>query len=65
MPDSFSCLGKGTLVVSPDNRYRVEINLAICAEMRERGLVSKEEQPTAALVPRQDLSGPERTWAAR
>jgi conjugative relaxase-like TrwC/TraI family protein len=56
---------EGTLVVSPDNRSRVEINLAIRAEMQERGSVSKEEHPIAALVPRQDLTGPERTWAAR
>ncbi|WP_158749433.1 MobF family relaxase [Acidobacterium sp. S8] len=56
---------EGTLVVSPDNRSRVEINLAIRAEMQERGQVSKEEHPIAALVPRQDLTGPERTWAAR
>ncbi|HUN85601.1 MAG TPA: MobF family relaxase [Terracidiphilus sp.] len=56
---------EGTLVVSPDNRSRVEINLAIRAEMQERGLVSKDEHPIAALVPRQDLTGPERTWAAR
>jgi len=56
---------EGTLVVSPDNRSRVEINLAIRAEMQERGLVSKEEHRIEALVPRQDLTGPERTWAAR
>jgi conjugative relaxase-like TrwC/TraI family protein len=56
---------EGTLVVSPDNRSRVEINLAIRAEMQERGLVSKDEHPISALVPRQDLTGPERTWAAR
>jgi conjugative relaxase-like TrwC/TraI family protein len=56
---------EGTLVVSPDNRSRVEINLAIRAEMQERGSVSKEEHPIHALVPRQDLTGPERTWAAR
>jgi ATP-dependent exoDNAse (exonuclease V) alpha subunit len=55
----------GTLVVSPDNRSRVEINLAIRAEMQERGFVSKEDHSVAALVPRQDLTGPERTWAAR
>lgn len=56
---------EGTLVVSPDNRSRVEINLAIRVEMQERGLVSRDEHPIAALVPRQDLTGPERTWAAR
>ena len=56
---------EGTLVVSPDNRSRVEINLAIRAEMQERGLVNRDEHHIAALVPRQDLTGPERTWAAR
>lgn len=56
---------EGTLVVSPDNRSRVEINLAIRTEMQERGMVSKDEHCISALVPRQDLTGPERTWAAR
>jgi conjugative relaxase-like TrwC/TraI family protein len=56
---------EGTLVVSPDNRSRVEINLAIRTEMQEHGMVSKEEHRIEALVPRQDLTGPERTWAAR
>jgi conjugative relaxase-like TrwC/TraI family protein len=56
---------EGTLVVSPDNRSRVEINLAIRGEMQERGVVSKDEHRIEALVPRQDLTGPERTWAAR
>ena len=56
---------EGTLVVSPDNRSRVEINLAIRTEMQERGMVSKNEHRIEALVPHQDLTGPERTWAAR
>jgi conjugative relaxase-like TrwC/TraI family protein len=56
---------EGTLVVSPDNRSRVEINERIHAEMQERGSVSKEEHRIQTLVPRQDLTGPERTWAAR
>ena len=56
---------EGTLVVSPDNRSRVEINLAIRSEMQERGLVNRDEHRIEALVPRQDLTGPERTWAAR
>ena len=56
---------EGTLVVSPDNRSRVEINEHIRAEMQERGSVSKDEHRIEALVPRQDLTGPERTWAAR
>lgn len=53
---------EGALVVSPDNRSRVEINERIRAEMQERGSVSKDEHRIHALVPRQDLTGPERTW---
>jgi len=56
---------ESTLVVSPDNRSRVEINERIRAEMQERGVVSRDEHRIEALVPRQDLTGPERTWAAR
>jgi hypothetical protein len=33
--------------------------------MQERGLVNRDEHRIQALVPRQDLTGPERTWAAR
>jgi hypothetical protein len=56
---------EGTLVVSPDNRSRAEINERIHAEMQERGSVLKDEHRIQTLVPRQDLTGPERTWAAR
>ncbi|HWZ52792.1 MAG TPA: MobF family relaxase [Granulicella sp.] len=56
---------ESTLVVSPDHRSCAEINERVHAEMQERGLVSRDEHPIQALVPRQDLTGPERTWAAR
>jgi len=56
---------ESTLVVSPDNRSRVEINERIHAELQGRGLVGKEEHRIQTLVPRQDLTGPERTWAER
>jgi conjugative relaxase-like TrwC/TraI family protein len=53
-----------TLVVSPDNRSRSEINGAIRAELQTKGIVSTEEYRVDALVPRQDLTGADRTWAA-
>jgi conjugative relaxase-like TrwC/TraI family protein len=56
---------ENTLVVSPDNRSRAEINGRIHAELQGRGLVRREEHPVQTLVPRQDLTGPERTWAER
>ncbi len=54
-----------TLVVSPDNRSRIEINERIHAEMQGRGLVSFAEHQIRTLLPRQDLSGADRTWAER
>jgi conjugative relaxase-like TrwC/TraI family protein len=54
-----------TLVVSPDNRSRTEINERIHAELQGRGIVSGEEHSIRTLVPRQDLTGADRTWAER
>jgi conjugative relaxase-like TrwC/TraI family protein len=54
-----------TLVVSPDNRSRAEINQAIHAELQAKGIVGREEHRTQVLVPRQDLTGADRMWAAR
>jgi conjugative relaxase-like TrwC/TraI family protein len=56
---------KNTLVVSPDNRSRMEINDRIHVELQGRCLVSGAEHPIQVLVPRQDLTGADRTWAAR
>jgi hypothetical protein len=56
---------ENTLVVSPDNRSRAEINAKIHSELQKRGLVGTEEHRVNALVPRQDLTGADRTWAAR
>src|SRR5271169_5029595 len=54
-----------TLVVSPDNRSRTEINQRIHAELQRAGLVSNQEHHIRTLVPRQDLTGADRTWAER
>ena len=40
-----------TLVVSPDNRSRAEINQRIHAEMQRSGLVSREVHSIRTLVP--------------
>lgn len=54
-----------TLVVSPDNRSRMEINERIHAELQGRGIVTKREHEFRTLVPRQDMTGADRTWAER
>ncbi|HEY2468941.1 MAG TPA: MobF family relaxase [Terracidiphilus sp.] len=54
-----------TLVVSPDNHSRMEINERIHAELQSKGLVRDAEHHVRTLVPRQDLTGADRTWAER
>jgi conjugative relaxase-like TrwC/TraI family protein len=56
---------ENTLVVSPDNRSRAAINQAIRTELQKADLVGREEHRTDVLVPRQDLTGADRTWAER
>jgi hypothetical protein len=56
---------ENTLVVSPDNRSRMEINARIHFELQSKGRVSGEDHPIRTLVPRQELTGADRTWAAK
>ncbi len=56
---------ENTLVVSPDNRSRSEINQRIHSELQSCGVVSRNEHVTTTLVPRQELTGADRTWAAQ
>jgi ATP-dependent exoDNAse (exonuclease V) alpha subunit len=56
---------ESTLVVSPDNRSRTEINAHIHAELQSRGVVNAAEHSLRVLVPRQDMTGADRTWAER
>ena len=54
---------ESVLVVSPDNQSRTEINQRIHAELQSRGIVSKEEHSVRTLVPRQEMTGADRSWA--
>lgn len=54
---------RGTLVVSPDNESRRELNLLIHREMQSRGHVEREEHSIRVLDPRQELTGADRAWA--
>jgi conjugative relaxase-like TrwC/TraI family protein len=54
---------EGTLVVSPDNRSRAEINQRIHDELQTRGVVSREGHSVQTLVPRQEMTGADRGWA--
>ena len=52
-----------TLVVSPDNLSRTEINQRIRVELQSRSVVSKDEHSVQTLVPRQEMTGADRSWA--
>jgi len=54
-----------TLIVSPDNASRRAINQAVRAELQTLGLVQNEDRTFRILTPRQDMTGADRTWAAR
>jgi len=54
---------ESTLVVSPDNVSRTEINQRIRVELQSRGVVSRDEHSVQTLVPRQEMTGADRSWA--
>jgi conjugative relaxase-like TrwC/TraI family protein len=59
-----SHLSKGhTLAISPANEERVLLNTMIHSELQAQGIVSKDDRPTTVLVNRQEMSGPERSFA--
>jgi len=55
----------GTLVVSPDNQSRRDINDVIHRAMQTAGRVDQHEYRVRVLVPRQDITGADRQWAER
>ena len=56
---------QGTLVISPDNESRRELNGLIHREMQQRGEVSEDEHKLRVLDSRQDMTGADRKWAAQ
>jgi len=56
---------RATLVVSPDNQSRQDLNDVIHRAMQREGHVDREEHQVSVLVPRQDITGADRQWAER
>jgi conjugative relaxase-like TrwC/TraI family protein len=56
---------EGTLVVSPDNQSRMEINQTIHYAMQDAGKMPYREQEMTVLVARQEITGADRQWAAQ
>ena len=55
----------GTLVVSPDNQSRQDVNDVIRRAMQRERHVDPAEHRVRVLVPRQDITGADRQWAER
>jgi conjugative relaxase-like TrwC/TraI family protein len=56
---------EGTLVVSPDNASRQDINQAIHRTMQDAGRVKGEEHGLRVLTARQEITGADRQWAGQ
>jgi conjugative relaxase-like TrwC/TraI family protein len=55
---------ESTLIVSPDNASRRELNVAVRHELKATGAIAPEEHTFRVLVQRQDMTGAERSWAS-
>jgi len=53
-----------TLIVSPDNASRRELNVAVRQELKANGTLAFEDYSFRVLVQRQDMTGAERSWAS-
>jgi conjugative relaxase-like TrwC/TraI family protein len=52
-----------TLIVSPDNTSRRELNVAVRQELKAGGTVAQEDHSFRVLIQRQDMTGADRAWA--
>jgi len=53
-----------TLIVSPDNASRRELNVAVREELKANGTLAPEDHTLRVLVQRQDMTGAERSWGS-
>lgn len=54
---------ENTIIVSPDNRSRQQINEAVRGELLKTGAIADDGQRFLTLSHRSDMTGPDRTWA--
>ena len=56
---------ENTIIVSPDNRSRQQINEAVRAELLSKGVLAQDGREFKTLIHRSEMTGADRTWAAR
>ncbi|HYM76087.1 MAG TPA: MobF family relaxase [Candidatus Dormibacteraeota bacterium] len=54
---------QNTLIVSPDNASRRDLNVAVRQELKLNGTLAPEDHSFRIFVQRQDMTGAERSWA--
>jgi AAA domain/Viral (Superfamily 1) RNA helicase len=71
-PDRVAAIAKdyasrpeNTIIVSPDNRSRQQINQAVRQELRRKGTLAQKGTVLRTLSHRSDMTGADRKWAAR
>ena len=52
-----------TLIVSPDNASRRELNMAVRQELKASGVLAAEDHSFRVLIQRRDMTGADRAWA--
>ncbi len=55
---------ENTIIVSPDNKSRQQINEAVRGELLKNGTLAEDGRQFLTLSHRSDMTGPDRTWAA-
>ena len=62
---SYALQPGNTLIVSPDNASRREINEAVRQELKTHGVVNAIDHQFTVFTPRSDMTGADRRWASR
>jgi regulatory protein YycI of two-component signal transduction system YycFG len=62
---SYASQPERTLIVSPDNASRREINEAVRNELKTHGIVDGADLQFKVLVPRVEMTGADRRWASQ
>jgi ATP-dependent exoDNAse (exonuclease V) alpha subunit len=62
---SYASQPEGTLIVSPDNASRREINEAVRHELKGHAIVDGTDHHFKVLVPRSEMTGADRRWASQ
>src|SRR5579864_1357971 len=61
---SYATSPDNTLIVSPDNASRRQLNVAVRQELKANGSLAPQDHTFRVLVQRQDMTGAERSWAS-